>query len=224
MFPANKNVYICTGKINYVDEKHLDILQKSIALFMQYGIKSQTMDDIASKMGISKKTLYQYVKNKEDLVQQGISFFVEKRKKEFDEITCCESGNAIDRFIAINRVISQELKQMHPSILFDIQKYYPQAWEVVREFKIDFITQLIKDNIEQGIKEGLYRENLEKNIVAFMYVTMADNLFTTNPLSMQYSIFHLHLELVRYHIRGIASEKGLNYLIENINKNENDPF
>ena len=206
-----------------MEDKFKDILAKAIALFMQFGVKSQTMDDVASKLGMSKKTLYQYVSNKEDLVLKAIRFFVENQKKQFEEILQTE-GNAIEHFIAINKVISAQLKQMHPSIMFDVQKYYPEAWNVVRDFKIEFISQLIKDNITQGVKESLYRPNLNKEIVAFMYVTMADNLFSMNPLSMKYSIFDLHRELVRYHIRAIASEKGLHYLQQKININNEEEF
>ena len=191
---------------------------------MQFGIKSQTVSDIASKLGVSKKTLYLYINNKEDLVMQVMKMFIEYQKQKFEEILQ-QPLNAIDRFIAINQEIGQQLKQMHPSVMFDVQKYYPEAWEMVRQFKNDFIAKLIVDNIEQGIGEGLYRKNINPEIVSFLYVNMADNLFTINDLSLKYSIVQLHKELARYHIRAVANEKGINYLQQTFNnKDENENY
>ncbi|HCQ30458.1 MAG TPA: hypothetical protein DIU39_09240 [Flavobacteriales bacterium] len=207
-----------------MEQKHLEILQRTQQLFMQFGIKSQTVSDIASKLGVSKKTLYLYINNKEDLVMQVMKMFIEYQKQKFEEILQ-QPLNAIDRFIAINQEIGQQLKQMHPSVMFDVQKYYPEAWEMVRQFKNDFIAKLIVDNIEQGIGEGLYRKNINPEIVSFLYVNMADNLFTINDLSLKYSIVQLHKELARYHIRAVANEKGINYLQQTFNnKDENENY
>jgi AcrR family transcriptional regulator len=207
-----------------MDQKHLDILVRTQQLFMQFGIKSQTISDIASKLGVSKKTLYLYIKNKEDLVLQVLKLFIEHQKQKFETILQ-QPINAIDQFIAINQEIGQQLKQMHPSVKYDVQKYYPEAWEMVRQFKNDFVSQLIINNINKGIEEGFYRENLNPEIISFLYVKMADNLFSINELSVKYSIVQLHKELVRYHIRAVANDKGIKYLQQTFNKqNENENY
>ncbi|GAB4250662.1 MAG: TetR/AcrR family transcriptional regulator [Vicingaceae bacterium] len=202
-----------------MESKHKEILQRTIQLFMQYGIKSHTMDDIAAKLGMSKKTIYQFIKNKEDLVFQALSMFIEIQKQKFETILK-KPLNAIDQFISINQEIGQHLKQTHPSVMFDVQKYYPEAWDLVRNFKNEFIAQLIKENLSKGISEGLYRNNINPEIVAFLYVSMADNLFNINHLSMKYSIVQLHRELVRYHIRAVANEKGILHLQKTFNKTD----
>lgn len=206
-----------------MDDKHIQILQKALGLFIQFGVKSQTMEDIASNMGMSKKTLYQFVKNKEDLVTQTLTFFINQHKAKFSEILK-GNGNAIDKFITINKLVSKQLQEVHPSVLFDIQKYYPAAWKILREFKFSFISDLIKENLNQGIAEGLYRDNLNVEVITFMYTTMADNLFSHNHLSIKYSIAQLHKELVRYHIRGIAGEKGIHYLLKKLNHDNEQLF
>ncbi len=180
------------------------------------------MDDIASKLGVSKKTLYRYVKNKEDLVGRVIDYFIEQQQQMILMIVKDKQFNAIQAFVEINKNFGNHLKQTHPSVIFDIQKYYPSAWQKMRSFKMDFIFNIVAENINKGIAEGLYRNNINAEIVAFLYVTMADNLFNVNQLAEKYLLNQLHIELVRYHVRGIANEKGIKYLQEILNKNEDE--
>ena len=201
------------------DDKGNEILLKTAQLFMRFGIKSMTMDDVARQLGISKKTLYIYVADKNDLVKKVMMGIVEHEKIQSDNI-CKAHENAIDILFALTRM-SQKFGQVHPSINYDLQKYHPEAWAVFHEFQHKFIAECVEDNLRKGIQQGLYRDNLDPFLIAAFYaikVHLCADGETFPP--ERYSFRQIHLEMMRYHIRGIASDKGLAYLKEKV-KQEN---
>lgn len=195
-----------------MDEKAKNIIEQVIALFMQYGVKSLTMDDIARHLGISKKTLYQVVPDKSELVAQGIQFYIDKDICELEEMHG-ESENAIEEMFLIAQRVSEHLQKMHPSILFDLEKYYPKAFTIYQEYKLKTIMGSLTRNMEDGIRQGLYRDNINIPIVAGLYIGRMDLIFDQKlfPAS-KYSLKDVYFEAIRYHIRGIASEQGIEYL------------
>lgn len=188
------------------------ILSKAEELFLKYGLRSITMDDMARELGISKKTLYQYVDNKEDLINQVFSMHV---KGEEDTIRgIFESvDNAIEEMVEIGRHVTRMLRTMNPNVLYDMQKYYPKQWQMYTDFKMTFVYSTIKKNIEKGINQGLYRRDFKTEVIVKLYIARMDlimdqELFPTNEYRTQ-DIYH---EYLRYHIRGIATEKGAKIL------------
>jgi len=202
--------------------KEIEFIVASMELFMKYGIKSLTMDDISRNLGISKKTLYQFVSDKKDLVKKGMEFMVEQEKELIGGVIK-ESKTAIDEIIGITKCVSSKLGEIHPSVIFDLQKYYPHAWKVMENHKLHFIYQTMLTNLKRGIKEGVYRENINPLIIANIYLGMVDNILNPeNSISRSISIDKLHLEIIRYHIKGISNEKGISLLKENLKKQENN--
>lgn len=190
-------------------------------LFMKYGIKSLTMDDISSHLGISKKTLYQYVSDKKDLVMQGMALMIEHEKSMLCH-AMETSQNAIDELIGVTRCVSSEIGDMHPSVIFDLQKYHPDAWKLMENHKKNFIYNMMLENLKRGIKEGYYRDNLDPFVITNIYIGMVDNVLNPeNPIHKNMSIDQLHQEIIRYHIKGIANEKGLLYLKDALKNNGN---
>lgn len=190
------------------------ILKKAGEMFMTYGIKSVTMDDISRANGISKKTLYQYVDNKADLLNKTISLQNEEEKQAI--IACQkEANNAIEEVILISRYIKQILQSINPSVVYDLQKYYLEHWKLMRSLHEHFIFNVIKDNLKAGIEQGLYRKDMDIDIVAKLYGSRADVIMDTNlfPLD-KYQRTDLHREFVRYHLHAIVSEKGHDVLEE----------
>jgi hypothetical protein len=124
-----------------------------------------------------------------------------------------ESENAIEEMFMIAQSMSGLLKQMHPSILFDLEKYYPKAFAQFEQYKLKDMLECVSQNIEDGIAQGYYRENINIPIVARLYIGRMDDIFDQKlfPAS-EYNIKDVYLEAIRYHIRGIASEKGMEYL------------
>ena len=187
---------------------------------MRFGIKSMTMDDIARQLGVSKKTLYLYVKDKNDLVERVMTQIVEHEKSLANNL-CEVHENAIDMLFELSKDVSQKFGQVHPSINYDLQKYHPKAWEIFEEFRTVFVAECIEENIQKGIEQGLYRDNVDAFIIARMYAAKMD-MCTDGQVfpAERYDFKSIHFELMRYHIRGIASEKGMKYLKKKV-KQEN---
>lgn len=185
------------------------ILVKAEALFMRYGIKSVTMDDIARDLGMSKRTLYQYVDNKSDLLNQIIQQFAIKEQATIEALSN-DASNAMEEMINIAKHVTQTLREVPSSTLYDLQKYYRDAWILMQSITQEHIHGVIKSNLEKGIEEGLYRSNLNVDIIAKLYVGKTNLIVDEDMFPLKnYNKEQLFLEYVRYHIHGIASTKGL---------------
>jgi AcrR family transcriptional regulator len=205
-----------------MEEEVTALFEKVMELFMRNGIKSMTMDDIARELGISKKTLYKYVTDKNDLVMKLMD-----RGREMDECfvrDVQEQGmNAIDENFEISRFLVQRLNSVHPSIFYDLQKYHPKAWEAFSRHRNEFIGQSVQKNLERGMKEGLYRADLNVSIIRDIFLARINDILESKyPSLKEYSFSEVYLESFRYHIRGVASEKGIRYLIEKVKKEKSD--
>lgn len=197
-----------------VGKNEKEIIESTLQLFMKLGIKSVTMDDVARHLGISKKTLYKLVEDKNDLVRKSLSFGCDIETIEIDKI-CNLSLNAIDESFEISNYVFKHIRSIHPSIVFDLQKYHPEAWKEFRENKKSQINQCYMNNIAKGIKEGLYRNDINGEIVTKFYTSRFEVMFDQELFPPdKFDPAETYLEIFRYHIRGIASEKGLEYLVK----------
>ena len=198
-------------------DKKTQFISEVTQLFMRFGVKSLTMDEIARQMGVSKKTIYQYVSDKKELVTQCVQLAIND-----EQCMLCDlkerSGNAIDILFGINKQVSEKLQSVQPSVMYDIERYYPEAWKIMENHKKQFVFDMVKSNMEQGVEEGLYRGNLIPEIIAGNYVAMINKIFDCEYFDAgKYDFKTLHREIARYHIRGIASEAGRKYLKEKLN-------
>lgn len=195
-----------------MEKNEKELVENTLQLFMKLGIKSVTMDDVARHLGISKKTLYKYVEDKNDLVRKSLSYGCVIENDEINKI-CNLNQNAIDESFEINNYVFKHIRLIHPSIVFDLHKYHPEAWKEFRENKKSQINQCYMDNIAKGIKEGLYRKDINGEIVTKFYTSRFEVMFDQDLFPMdRFDPAETYLEIFRYHIRGIASEKGLEYL------------
>lgn len=201
-------------KNGIMDEKLEQILEKSCKIFMQFGIRSISMDDICRDLGMSKKTLYQYVENKADLVEKVIIRRLEKDDIEMEEMKK-SNMNSIDFLLEVSKKISEEIKRIKPTISYDLKKYYPQIFNMLVESKRDRAYVNIKKNIEKGIKEGLYRQELNIELVAHLYVKKIEDMQNSDFfLSEDFSFEKVFEVMFENHIRGISNEKGVKYFEE----------
>ena len=189
-----------------------DLFEKVTHLFMQFGIKSMTMDEIARQLGISKKTLYQFVDNKKDLVKKSIEHHIGCEECSLTEaLGSCD--NAIDEIMEMTKQVSTEMKNIHPSVMFDMKKYHPEAFKILLHHKDDFMQKAILKNLETGLEQGYYRTNLNPQVITEFYLSMVSSIMNTeNDLMKKHKFSEIHSEMMRYHIRGIASGKGREYL------------
>jgi AcrR family transcriptional regulator len=199
-----------------MDEKFEQMLGGAIGVFMKYGIRSVTMDDMARQLGVSKKTLYKYVTDKSDLVKRCMAFQHEQEHCALGEVM--KKGlNAIDENFEVSRFIAEQIKNIHPSVMYDIEKYYPEVKQEFNHYKKETVYGWVVDNMERGIKEGLFRDDLNVPILAAAYIQRMDDLFDEEAFpSSQFKTSEVYLELFRYHIRGLASEKGIEYLKQKV--------
>ncbi len=188
------------------------ILTQSETMFLRYGIKSVTMDDIARDLGISKKTLYQYVDNKADLLEQVVRMHVQAEELAIKMI-CESSKNAIDEMLQIARYVTEVLRTMPATTMYDLQKYYRNIWQLMESLHQGYIYDVIKRNLDNGIQEGLYRAELNADIIAKLYVGKTNCVIDEDMFPLkEYNKENLFKEYFYYHIHGIASAKGLKLL------------
>ncbi len=201
-----------------MDEKELQIIDQSSKVFMRLGIRSVNMDDIAQHLRISKKTLYQFVKDKNELVSRVVGHICSHHNTSINGI--CEKGhNAIDENFEITRFVAAQIGEMHPSIHFDLEKYHPEAWALLQRNEREDIYKCVTSNMRKGVKEGLYRDDLNIDVIARIYISRFDAVFDGELFPKEnYRFEDVIWELFRYHVRGMASDKGLKYLSRKVKK------
>jgi TetR/AcrR family transcriptional regulator, cholesterol catabolism regulator len=201
-----------------MNQEKLALFARIGELFMRYGIKALTMDDIAKHLKVSKKTLYKFVADKSDLVNQVMKIRCDVECFLINDIHT-NSENAIDEIIQISQNVSQQLQQVHPSLHYDLEKYYPEAWGTFNAHKKSVVLHFIENNLIRGISEGIYRENLSSKIIARLFVQKIDVLFDPEVFPpSEISFKEAHSEMIRYHIRGIANDKGVKYMKTKLKK------
>lgn len=201
-----------------MENKKQYILKNVGKLYLKHGIRAVTMDDVAQEFGISKKTLYQFFKDKKDLVSQVVDYYLENPMFNLNQENL---GNSIDRIFALRTHVSQILKHFNNNLEFELKKLYPGLYKKVHVFKRECIYNDMVKNFESGIKDGLYREDLDSDFVARLQ--LGRMLFTLNPENEIFSeeetlsmiIFD---KVIDYHMHAVCTEKGLNYYKEQLNR------
>ena len=198
-----------------------DILKTAAELFLTYGFKSVTMDDIANAMGISKKTVYQHFENKNDLVEETTLFMFKLISEGIEDIRK-EERNPIEEIFEIKRFLMRNLKDEKSSPQYQLEKYYPKIYKDIKEKQFCVMEDCVACNLERGVKNGLYRDSINVEFISKIYFTcmMAlkdKELFPLNNFSMR-NLMNNYLE---YHLRGICTPKGLQLLDNYIETNHN---
>ncbi len=198
------------------------ILQKASELFLSYGFKSVTMDDIANEMAISKKTIYQHYSNKTKLVEAITLNIFAKITNEIDCL-CSLKRNPIEEVFEIKKLIMEHLKNEKSSPQFQLQKYYPKIYHTLKTKQFDVMSGCVIENLKRGKNQGLYRENIDIEFVARIYfsgvISVKDKDLFPKDLFPTITLLENFLE---YHLRGIVTEKGLNTLNKILKTNKNE--
>lgn len=204
-----------------MDEKKVEIIRDALEVYMKYGIKSVTMDEMARQLGVSKKTLYVYVSDKNELVEQCLLYAHDCDTKALEAIFK-QNLNAIQELLEVGRYLIDTLGGIHPSIFFDLSKYHPHALKLMNTHKYDTMRSTIINNLKKGIREGVYRKNLSPEIISRLHMANIDSIISGEVIPVtEFPVSEVYSEFFRYHIRGIASEKGLEHLKELVRKDEN---
>jgi AcrR family transcriptional regulator len=204
-----------------MNEELQNLLIKVRELYIKYGIKSITMDDVARELGMSKKTLYQYVVDKDDLVGKFIDIEISLRKEEICK--CFGKGyNAIEELFEISLFMNRLMKNQNFATEHDLKKYYPHHYNKAQLARREGVQSYIMLNLKKGINEGLYRDDMDKEVIARLYLWRVENIQLDNLFTVEeFTSVKLFMELLNYHIRGIATEKGIAELERKMKELEN---
>lgn len=185
------------------------IIEKATDMFLKHGFKSITMDDIANQMGISKKTIYKYYANKEELIEEATNLTHEKIHQKIEEIIE-KDYNPIEENFVIRRMFDDLFNSADSTPLFQLKKHYPEIYEKVICKETESCNHLFRQNIQKGIANNYYRQDLEiESSIRFYYTLILEINETT---ALEKDTQKLELAALEYHTRAIATEKGIQEL------------
>jgi len=197
------------------------IVEVATEQFMRFGVRSVTMDDIARQAGVSKKTIYQEFSDKNQLVFETFSTALQQDKCMMDQFPQLKDG-VIEHLIGMSDYMRKRFADMNPMVMNEIQRYYPEAWQVFEEFKQNHVFEEIVGLLEKGIVEGIFRPEIDPQIIAMM--RLEQMMVTFDPVKYppsKYDLVDLQIEIFEHFLFGIFSEKGREaYLKQKINQHE----
>jgi AcrR family transcriptional regulator len=204
-----------------IEEIGCRILDTSFKLFANNGIRSVTMDDIADALSISKKTIYTHYADKEDLVDKITNIFIDRRKQDMEQ--CVLSAvNPVHQILWVIKKIEHNMRSINPQMFYDLQKYYPKQWSKMSGFQREEVKAVIVKNLEDGVKEGLYRKDINVNILAHFRLMQLSSAFDSEQYPPdQFLLTDVLNELTRHFLYGIVTPKGLDVMLSYLNFIEN---
>jgi AcrR family transcriptional regulator len=184
------------------------ILEKATDLFMRYGIRSITMDEIAAQLGISKKTIYQFFTDKDEIVEAVVNQEIHKNEEECEHFKQNSENALHEIFLAVDEM-EKMMKSMNPLIMYDLEKHHPKSYKKFRNYKYQYMYSMIKNNLERGIQEENYRPELNVDVTARHRIESAFMSFNQDVFPhSRYKISELCYELVMLYLYSITTTKG----------------
>ncbi|MEI8279814.1 MAG: TetR/AcrR family transcriptional regulator [Bacteroidota bacterium] len=184
------------------------VLSVSAELFRQYGFKTITMDDIARKAGISKKTLYQHFATKQEVVNEAVLWY---KRQMFESTQQLVEGseNSIEAMVRIMQMVEEMCKRINPLSMLELQRYFPEGYKIFREEIIAQDVEMLRNNILSGIEEGLYRPDINAELMAIYHMETALLVFQSSTLvNDRYDLQYVKRELTEHFMYGIMTPKG----------------
>ncbi len=188
------------------------ILTKAEELFSRYGVRSITMDEIATQLGISKKTIYLSFADKDELVLEVFNAHMTESKNHCLQDQQLAENAVHEIFLALD-MTGKMLQAINTSILYDLERYYPETFKKFKTYKYDFLYKVISENLKRGIKEELFRPDLNVDVVTRMRlgtVMLSMNL-EIFPQS-KYTLIEVEQEIIMHYLYGIATAKGIKFI------------
>lgn len=196
---------------NFNDPKFIELMDKIVAMFFEFGIRNLNMDDISRNLGISKKTLYQYFRSKEDLIMKLFEYDDAKWEAEFSKIHI-DQMNAIDILFYASSMVAKQMNQLNPKLKFELRKYYEPIFNQFFNRKRIQIFDHISKNLQKGIREGLYRSDVNVELTAGLYVKNLVDMQNQDFCFAENITFEQIFEtMFETHIRAISTAEGIAY-------------
>jgi AcrR family transcriptional regulator len=182
------------------------IIKKATDMFLKLGFKSVTMDDIACEMCISKKTIYKYFSNKENLIEEGTEVIHQKIHSLMDEVVS-KNFNAIEENFEMRKMFKEMFQSFDHSPAYQLKKHYPEIYEKMMANEIEDCNKMFSQNIVKGIQQGLYRQETDVESATKFYYTL---IFSINEnTQLESDAYKLEGKALEYHTRAIATTKGI---------------
>lgn len=195
------------------------ILKKATDMFLTLGFKSVTMDDIAAELSISKKTIYQHYANKNDLVEDSAMMVFEKISDGIDQISQT-SENSVEEVFAIHNFLMIHLKGENTAPLYQLQKFYPSTFAILMAKQFEAMHSSVIVNLEKGIKDGIFRDNINVDFVSRIYFKGATSIRDREIFPEDViTVYAATRYFIEYHMRAIVTFYGLGILEEALAKN-----
>ena len=196
------------------------IILKAIQLFLSHGFKSVTMDDLAQSMAISKKTIYQFFKNKNQLISSCVEVLQKEVIKSFKQISI-NSDNPIIELFHVKKEAMKILGNTETAPQFQLQKFYPEIYQELKSREFDLVRDVFQESLKKGIKSGYFREEINIDFITRIYINGMRgardiSLFPLNEFKIEKVIE----DFLEYHVRAISTKKGLNLLNKIYKKSE----
>jgi len=212
-FSETKNLFkvslvFLLGKLQLCSVKER-ILKTAVDLFWRYGVKSVTMDDIAKELGISKKTIYQQFNDKDAIVKEVVEQELQCEQTDMDRLEA-EASDPIEEVMRTSDYMRARFATMSPVLLNDLKKYHPKAWAMVQKHKHEHIIRGISGNLQRGMAAGLYRSDLDVDVLARMRVEQIEMAFDPAIFPPQkFAMIEVHTQLIHHFLRGILTDRGI---------------
>jgi len=185
-----------------------NILEGAKNLFMQFGLKSITMDDIAKKVGVSKKTIYQFFNDKNSIVFKSVHKHFSEHRIEIEEVLN-NSKDPIETIYRISKHMQMQVEAINPTVFYDLQRYFPKAYKRFLEFKNTFMKESLQQILDDGINAGYFRKELDTEILVIQRIEQVQMAFDNDIYPRdRFDFKKVHEQLFDHFIHGILTIKG----------------
>lgn len=166
------------------------------------------MDEIAGQLGVSKKTIYQSFSDKNELVEVVILDIL-NNNMEACKVATQKATNAIEEVFMMMETLEAFIADLNPAFVIDVEKGHPRTYKKFEEYKNDFLYRVIRNNMERGKKEGLYRQEMNSDIITKMRLETVMIPFNSAIYPRnEYPLLSVQKELVEYFLYGMATVRG----------------
>ncbi|MDB4835072.1 TetR/AcrR family transcriptional regulator [Cyclobacteriaceae bacterium] len=184
------------------------ILAMAIQVLPRFGVKSVTMDDLAQRLGMSKKTIYQHFKDKSALVEAVVEKMLSQDEDHL-EVIKAKSQDAVEEIYLVSLFMREMLSSMDASVIFDLKKYYPSAFDKFECHKEEKFRNSFLANLITGIEQGYYRQEINTAILAKLKMFTMEWSFDPDVFPpSEFKMVDVQMELFDHFLYGILSEKG----------------
>lgn len=184
------------------------ILKSAVELFLKFGFRSISMDDISHELGMSKKTLYQYFSDKDEIVTLAVETHLREEKEMLKRLET-EVKDAVDFFIRVNNYLLRNIREISSGTIYDLKKYHGQAWDLIDEFRNKIVLKSVSANLRSGIQDGYFRPDISVEIIARLRLEQASLLLNPDVFPKgAFDLAHVSATILDHFVNGIATDTG----------------